>query len=93
MIKKLRLIFKIWYFMSGYVYKSAALAVAEVEKNVPAQEMGEKEGMTSYCPRCGQRPTHDVRHDEAFELAFAKLSPARRSCELNFAIELARWLS
>lgn len=92
-MKRFKLLLKMSYFMSGYVYRQAALAVEEVSKNVPAQILGEKEGMTSYCPRCGQRPTHDVRHDEAFEIAFGKIDPPRRSKDLHFAIELSRWLA
>lgn len=78
--------------MDGYVYKSALLAVKEIGKNIPAQKLGENEGMPTFCPRCGQIPMRDVRHDEAFELAFEKLNPPRRSCDLHFGIELARWL-
>lgn len=91
-MKRMKLFFKISYFMASYVYMVAELAVAETEKNVAIQQLGEKEGMASFCPRCGQQPVHDLRHDDAFELAFPRIAKNKRGKDLHFAIELANWL-
>lgn len=79
-------------FMDTDTFKQAQLAVQMISENGKLRTLGEKEGQISFCPRCGQRPDQDVRHDEAFELAFGKLPPTARSKDLHFAVELARWI-
>lgn len=87
-----KLIFRIWGVMLSKNYRKAKTAVEAVAADKNLKALGNAEGTVSYCPRCGQRPDRDVRHDEAFERAFGTLAPQRRLGDLHFVIELAVWL-
>lgn len=91
-MKYLKLLLHLWLFMSSHVYGEASDAVKQVSKDFAMQTLGQKEGRISFCPRCGQRPGYDVRHDEAFEIAFSALKGRVSDRELHFAIELVFWL-
>ncbi len=88
----LKLVFRIWGFMLSKNYRKAKDAVEKVAADKGLKALGNAEGIVSYCPRCGQRPDRDVRHDEAFERAFGDLAPIARNGDLHFAIDLACWL-
>lgn len=89
---ELQILLKIHRLMLSQLFFRAKEAVNTIAQNGSLCELGQKEGQVSYCPRCGQRPEYDVRHDEAFEFAHGRLAPRDRSLELHFAIELATWV-
>ncbi len=78
--------------MASDVYRKACDAVEQVRRDRGLHGFADREGAPSYCPRCGQRPWGDVRHDEAFQIAHENLPVNKRSRSLNFALELALWL-
>jgi len=92
MIDHIRFLFRIFKFMRSPTYAAARKAMLRVAGDRRIQILGNKEGMTSYCPRCGQSPQRDVRHDEAFEMAYGFLDAPDRKHDLHFAIELSYWL-
>lgn len=82
----------LWDMLRSPTFSAAESAVTQVAKDQKIRVLGQKEGKTSFCPRCGQSTQRDVRHDEAFEMAFGAIPPDGRICDLHFAIELACWL-
>jgi len=92
MIKYLKIVWKLWKFMYSEVFLKAQSAMEAISEDRGLRHMGELEGKGSYCPRCGQRPDHDIRHDAAFELAYGALAVKQRKRDLHFAVELAYWL-
>ena len=88
----LKVIWRLWKFLYSPQYRAAVQAVEAVARDKSIRNLGETEGVVSFCPRCGQRPQNDVRHDEAFEIAFGILEPKQRTLRMHFALELALWL-
>lgn len=91
-MRYLKVLFWLWWFMASRTYRAAQQAAKKVAEDAAMQRLGQAEGQVSYCPRCGQRPDHDVRHDEAFELAFNSLKKRATDGDIHFAVELAVWL-
>lgn len=91
-MKYLKLLFRLWPFLASPTYRAAQDAVGHVARDAPLQQLGQSEGKVSYCPRCGQRPDHDVRHDEAFEIVCNHLEKKATDRDIHFAVELAVWL-
>lgn len=88
----IKLLFRLYSLTHSALYKKAEAAVKQVGADSGLRQLGNKEGQVSYCPRCGQRPDRDVRHDEAFERAFGGIEPSSRLKDMHFAVELANWL-
>ena len=92
MIDFIKFLWRILKLIKSKEYGLAKSAVEVIAADKGLRNLGELESTISYCPRCGQKPDRDVRHDAAFELAFGEVKPKARTRDLHLILELANWL-
>jgi hypothetical protein len=87
-IQDLRALLCAWRIIRSPAFGLVMRNIVRVEADGALQKFAAREGKISYCPRCGQIPQRDLRHEEVFEAATSAgySGPAH---VLNAAIELA----
>jgi hypothetical protein len=85
-----RFVFKLLRLLDTPLWRVAGRAVVQVMQYHELHKACRNEEMTSFCPRCGQRPDGDRRMEEAREHFFSEWrgAPPKRS-ELDFALAWA----
>lgn len=73
-------------------YRRAEAAVIAIAADKGLRSVAENEPVTSFCPRCGQLPSGDRRMEEAREIFFRDNKKNFKMSDVNFALELSRWL-
>jgi len=92
MIDFIKFLWQVRKLINSKEYRLAKSAVEVIATDKGLRNLGELESTISYCPRCGQKPDRDVRHDAAFFLAYGELLPKARTRDLHFILELANYL-
>ena len=83
-----KLIHRLFPPVSRKLMQHAMSIVKAIEADVRFKGVVTREGNIAFCPRCGQLPQSDYRHEQAFEAIALKFPSARRS-DIHLAIELA----
>ena len=91
-LRHIWLLLKLIRSVPSELFVKAVTVARDIERDKRIRPFIESQGGNiSFCPRCGQRPDADYRHEQAFERIHATL-PTYKSSDIHTAIELAHKL-